>query len=126
MKAPVFGGFGAPSASAGEASKDTIKEEGNTGEEAPSLFPPAVHDEEGEGEEDEETMHSTKAKVFKMGKKKDENGIEKSSWLDLGVGVLRLKKHKEDNRRRMLLRNSSTGKIVIVSNMLSYTQPTKH
>ena len=34
-------------------------------------------------------------------------------------GVLRLKKHKETDARRMLLRNSSTGKITIVSTNFS-------
>lgn len=31
------------------------------------------------------------------------------------TGILRLKKHKENDSRRVLLRNSSTGKVVIVS-----------
>lgn len=34
--------------------------------------------------------------------------------LILHVGMLRLKKHKETGSRRVLLRNSSTGKITIV------------
>lgn len=43
-----------------------------------------------------------------------------TSWAWLGLtdwisGVLRLKKHKENDSRRVLLRNSSTGKVVIVS-----------
>jgi nucleoporin NUP2 len=84
------------------------------GGEAPALFSAAQHNVEGEGEEDEETTHAIKAKVFKMSKKK-EDGADKSYWADLGVGMLRLKKHKESESRRMLLRNSSTGKIVIVS-----------
>ena len=66
---------------------------------------------EGEGEEDEVTVHEIRSKVYKM--TKDKEG--KAQWGDMGVGVLRLKKHKETGARRMLLRNSSTGKITIVS-----------
>ena len=76
----------------------------------PLLASSSVHDLEGEGEEDEVTMHEIRSKVFKMTKDKD----GKAQWGDLGVGMLRLKKHKETNARRVLLRNSSTGKITIV------------
>lgn len=42
--------------------------------------------------------------------------FDATGWFDLLLmpGVLRLKKHKETEARRMLLRNSSTGKINIV------------
>lgn len=89
---------------------------------------PTPHDVEGEGEEDEETTYSAKVKAYRM-KKSDERGGQ--GWVELGVGTfniyvkkteaqyvagyLRLKKHKEMDARRMLLRNSSTGKINIVS-----------
>jgi len=68
----------------------------------------SVHDQEGEGEEDEETTHSVKAKVYSLNK-------EEGAWKELGVGVLKVKMHKETGARRLLLRNSSTGKIAIVS-----------
>jgi len=67
----------------------------------------SVHDQEGEGEEDEETTHSVKTKVYSLNK---EEGV----WKELGLGVLKVKKHKETGARRLLLRNSSTGKITIV------------
>lgn len=66
----------------------------------------SVHDQEGEGEEDEETTHSVKTKVYSLNK---EEGV----WKELGLGVLKVKKHKETGARRLLLRNSSTGKITI-------------
>lgn len=66
-----------------------------------------MHDQEGEGEEDEEVIHSVKTKVYSLNK-------EESVWKDLGLGVLKLKKHKETEARRLLLRNSSTGKVIIV------------
>jgi nucleoporin NUP2 len=92
------------------------------------------HDVEGEGEEDEETTYSARIKAYRM-KKEDERGGK--GWVELGVGEfnlcqedrqklkhmvgnLRLKKHKETDARRMLLRNSSTGKINIVRSCKSY------
>lgn len=68
----------------------------------------SVHDQEGEGEEDEETAHSVKTKVYSLNK-------EEGAWKELGLGVLKVKKHKETEVRRLLMRNSSTGKITIVS-----------
>jgi nucleoporin NUP2 len=41
------------------------------------------HDEEGEGEESEETLHATKVKVFRL-KPKEEGAAQ--GWADLGVG----------------------------------------
>jgi nucleoporin NUP2 len=68
----------------------------------------SVHDQEGEGEEDEETIHDVKTKVYTLNK-------EEGAWKDLGLGMLKVKKHKETGARRLLLRNSSTGKVTIVS-----------
>jgi len=42
-----------------------------------------------------------------------------TGWKDLGIGMLRLKKHKKTGSRRVLLRNTSTGKITI--NFTIYT-----
>jgi len=68
----------------------------------------SVHDQEGEGEEGEETTYSVKTKVYSLVK---EEGV----WKELGLGLLKVKKHKETGAQRLLLRNSSTGKIAIVS-----------
>ncbi|KAI6134527.1 hypothetical protein EV401DRAFT_1225280 [Pisolithus croceorrhizus] len=43
-----------------------------------------VHDEEGEGEEDEETVHAVRCKVFKLTKTDD-----RSEWKDLGIETQR-------------------------------------
>ncbi|KAH0827861.1 hypothetical protein J3R83DRAFT_3488 [Lanmaoa asiatica] len=98
-------------------------------EEAAKLLPSHTHDEEGEGEENEETTHVVRCKVYRLSKSED-----KSEWKDLGVGsfsllwlesalmyrfsptgMFRLKKHKETNVRRILMRNSNTGRILINS-----------
>ncbi|TFK44340.1 hypothetical protein BDQ12DRAFT_672813 [Crucibulum laeve] len=68
------------------------------------------HELEGKGEEDEDTVHAIKAKAYRL-RTADEKGG--AGWLDLGVGILRLKKHKTQSARRMLLRNSSTGRILV-------------
>jgi len=70
---------------------------------------PGSHGGEGEGEEDEETIYTIKAKVFKF--TTDREGT--SSWSEMGIGMLRLKKHKETDARRVILRSNTTGKILI-------------
>ncbi|KXN90991.1 Nucleoporin nup61 [Leucoagaricus sp. SymC.cos] len=77
------------------------------------------HDQEGAGEEDEETMHHVKLKAYVM---KDDKGAK--SWVELGYGVLRIKKHKETGSRRVLLRSSSTGQILINFTFHSAFKPT--
>jgi nucleoporin NUP2 len=47
-------------------------------------LPTKNHDEEGEGEENEETTHTTKSKVYKLVKDSSEDG--KPGWKELGVG----------------------------------------
>ncbi|KAM5530777.1 hypothetical protein V8D89_015552 [Ganoderma adspersum] len=92
-------GEGTPAPAFGEESKPP----------GPLLASGSAHDLEGEGEEGEETIHEIRSKVFKL--TQDKEG--KAQWGDLGVGMLRLKRHKETDARRVLLRNSGTGKITI-------------
>jgi len=84
------------------------------------LISTSNHDEEGEGEENEETTHAGKCKVYKLVKASE----MPAEWKDMGVGILRLKKHKETSARRALLRNSLTGKIIINFNLYSGLKPT--
>ncbi|KAF5370587.1 hypothetical protein D9758_001823 [Tetrapyrgos nigripes] len=95
------------------------KKEG--GLEAAALFGNSPHDEEGEGEEDEETTHSIRLKAFRL-KKADEGA---AGWAELGTGLLRLKKHKQTGARRVLLRNSSTGKVIINFNLYGGLNPSQ-
>ncbi|TDL26197.1 hypothetical protein BD410DRAFT_895609 [Rickenella mellea] len=78
------------------------------------------HDEEGEGEEDEETIHTVRVKCYKL-----KEGEAKREWADHGVGFLRLKKHKTTEDRRMLLRNSGNGKIIINFKLYSGLKPAR-
>ncbi|KAK7685168.1 hypothetical protein QCA50_011531 [Cerrena zonata] len=81
----------------------------------------SVHDLPGEGEENEDTIHEARVKMYKMGKNKE--GVP--DWLDQGVGIVRLKKHKETSARRLLMRNSHSGKIVLNFNLYSGLTPTQ-
>ncbi|KAG6920260.1 hypothetical protein DXG01_005029 [Tephrocybe rancida] len=92
---------------------ESVASEGSQG-----LITKNPHDEEGEGEEDESTVHDARSKVFQM-------DTGSSSWVDLGVGVLRIKKHKETGARRILLRNSGTGKIILNFKLYSGLKPTQ-
>lgn len=47
-----------------------------------------------------------------------------SEWADVGIGMLRVKAHKETGQRRLLLRNSSTGKVTINFNVYKGMNPT--
>lgn len=42
------------------------------------------HDEEGEGEEDEDTVHAVKLKAFKLRKEEEKGG---GGWTELGYGA---------------------------------------
>ncbi|KAH9061316.1 hypothetical protein EDB87DRAFT_1611110 [Lactarius vividus] len=88
---------------------DGTQEDGLARTLSPGL-PGGEGDAEGEGEEDEETTYTVKAKVYKF--TTDSEGA--SSWAEMGIGMLRLKKHKVTNARRVILRSSTTGKIIIV------------
>ncbi|KAG5638453.1 hypothetical protein H0H81_012518 [Sphagnurus paluster] len=134
---PVGFGFGSPpknteagASGAASSSSNTVDKGDDGATESQETDPPppifgglntkSPHDEEGEGEEQEETVHAVKLKAFRLSK-----GESGSSWLELGYGVLRLKKHKETEARRLLLRNSSTGKININFNIYSGLKPTQ-
>ncbi|KAL4073912.1 hypothetical protein J3A83DRAFT_4357823 [Scleroderma citrinum] len=87
---------------------ESIEENIAAEDDTPKLLSTSSHDEEGEGEEDEETMYAVRCKLFKLTKTDDNQ-----EWKDLGIGMFRLKKHKETNVRRVLMRNGNTGKILI-------------
>ncbi|KAG7098828.1 hypothetical protein E1B28_000732 [Marasmius oreades] len=114
------GGSGEPTPTVVEADSNGHQSQGTEDSAVTGMFGPNPHDEEGEGEQDEETVHSVKSKVYKM--KKDG---EKTSWVELGTGILRLKKHKVGEQRRLLLRNSSNGKININFNLYPGLKPSQ-
>ena len=92
--------------------------------------PPVVSAEVGnEGEEDEETVFSERAKLIQRlsnkerqkeiemkGKKPDEVKMDR----DYGVGVVRVNIHKETKKGRILFRLEGSGRVILVS--LPYLQ----
>ncbi|TFK26495.1 hypothetical protein FA15DRAFT_276827 [Coprinopsis marcescibilis] len=97
--------------------------EGTDGTSTPtSVFGTSAHDEEGEGEEDEETVHVVKSKIYRMKKAEEKGGV---GWVEIGSGFLRIKKHKETDARRVLLRNSTTGKINLNFKIYSGLKPSQ-
>ncbi|KAH9979165.1 hypothetical protein BJV74DRAFT_131572 [Russula compacta] len=99
---------------------DTPATEGSVEEDGPARTQsPGLHAGESEGEEDEETTYTVKAKVYKF--TTDREG--EPTWSEMGIGMLRLKKHKKTNARRVILRSSTTGKIVINFRIYPGLQP---
>jgi len=96
------------------ATEGSLEEDGSARTQSPGL-----HGGEGEGEEDEETTYTIKAKVFKF--TTDREGAP--TWSEMGIGMLRLKKHKETNARRVILRSNTTGKIIINFRIYPGLQP---
>lgn len=80
------------------------------------------------GEESEEAVHEVRAKALKFEKPDAGDSPAKpktaSPWVTKGVGPLRLLKHKETGKVRMLLRAAPGGQIVLNKSILpsvSYT-----
>lgn len=93
---------------------------------------PDNNDEEGEkheqisltegAETDEDIVHEVRAKVLKFvpaGEASDgEEKKSKSPWATMGVGSLRLLKHKESNAVRLLLRAEPRGNVAMNRSVL--------
>ncbi|KJA27886.1 hypothetical protein HYPSUDRAFT_35064 [Hypholoma sublateritium FD-334 SS-4] len=107
-------------AEAEDSGRDTPAAEGDPV--TPGLLAANPLDEEGAGEENEQTVYAIKAKAFKLSK--DAEGAAK--WLQLGTGILRLKKDKETDARRILLRNSTNGKVIVNFKIYSALKPTQN
>ncbi|KDN41328.1 hypothetical protein K437DRAFT_178241 [Tilletiaria anomala UBC 951] len=63
----------------------------------------------GEGEEDEDTQHEVRVKAWRK---------DGAAWKDVGVGMLRLKKKKSSDKRRMLMRSEGNGNVLINFNLV--------
>lgn len=61
-------------------------------------------DQPGPGEENEESLFTVRGKVMRF---------SGSSWADLGIGQIRLYKHKETGAKRIFARNSKSGRIIL-------------
>ncbi|KAF8160750.1 hypothetical protein B0H34DRAFT_806238 [Crassisporium funariophilum] len=104
----------------GQTTPTTAGGDGETSGNNSGLLASNPHDEEGVGEENEDTIHAVKLKAYRM-RKSDEKGG--SGWAELGLGIMRLKKDRNSSSRRILLRNSTNGKILLNFKIYSGLKP---
>lgn len=64
------------------------------------------------GEEDEETVFGVRAKLFLFGETLLDQGSGKKTWKERGVGEVRILRHKEHQRLRLLMRQEKTMKVI--------------
>mmetsp|Transcript_3333 Transcript_3333/g.6912 ORF Transcript_3333/g.6912 Transcript_3333/m.6912 type:complete len:199 (-) Transcript_3333:201-797(-) len=90
---------------------ETPKEEESTAE-----FAPVVELEEVDvvsGEEEEEVMYSQRGKLFLYGETLLDVGSGNKSWKERGIGDIKILKHKEHSRMRVLMRQEKTMKVIV-------------
>lgn len=96
------------------AAEDT-KEEETPEVESTATFEPVVKLEEVEvrsGEEDEEVIYGMRAKLFIFGETMLDAGTGNKTWRERGVGEVRLLRHREHQRLRLLMRQEKTMKVI--------------
>eukprot|EP00533_Pseudo-nitzschia_delicatissima_P007541 CAMPEP_0116092854 /NCGR_PEP_ID=MMETSP0327-20121206/8267_1 /TAXON_ID=44447 /ORGANISM="Pseudo-nitzschia delicatissima, Strain B596" /LENGTH=198 /DNA_ID=CAMNT_0003584313 /DNA_START=266 /DNA_END=862 /DNA_ORIENTATION=+ len=90
---------------------ETPKEEESTAE-----FAPVVELEEVDvvsGEEEEEVIYSQRGKLFLYGETLLDVGSGNKSWKERGIGDIKILKHKEHSRMRVLMRQEKTMKVIV-------------
>ncbi|WFD44468.1 hypothetical protein MPSI1_003136 [Malassezia psittaci] len=113
----------APSASAlstsasSEPTTETVQSEAQQTD-APGSPPPSTSQDKasdentltssGQGEEEEETKHEVRAKIWKL---------DQGKWQDLGITVFRLKYNPSFSKTRVLARNAVNGNVVLNFNL---------
>mmetsp|Transcript_21541 Transcript_21541/g.27860 ORF Transcript_21541/g.27860 Transcript_21541/m.27860 type:complete len:208 (-) Transcript_21541:115-738(-) len=106
-----------------EKTPDEPKEAVGTGEvavpaaeeESTATFEPVVKLEEVEiqsGEEDEEVVYAQRSKLFIFGETMLDKGSGNKTWIERGIGNLRVLRHKEHKKLRLLMRQEKTMKII--------------
>lgn len=80
------------------------------------LMPWQVELEEVEvvsGEEEEEVIYSQRGKLFVYGETLLDVGSGNKTWKERGIGDIRILKHKEHQRMRVLMRQEKTMKVIV-------------
>jgi len=101
-----------------EVPEEESKKDGEDGpkeEESTAVFTPVVSLAEVDvrsGEEDEEVILSVRAKLFIFGETMLDAGTGNKSWKERGVGEVRLLRHREHSRIRLLMRQEKTMKVI--------------
>jgi len=65
------------------------------------------------GEEEEEVMYSQRGKLFLYGETLLDVGSGNKSWKERGIGDIKILKHKEHSRMRVLMRQEKTMKVIV-------------
>ena len=102
------------------ATEEAPKEEEEKGkeeehEESTAVFTPVVELQEVEvksGEEEEESLFAVRAKLFIFGETLLDVGTGNKSWKERGTGEVRLLKHREHQRIRLIMRQERTMKVI--------------
>jgi Ran-binding protein 1 len=85
-------------------------------EESTAEFAPVVELEEVDvvsGEEEEEVIYSQRGKLFVYGETLLDVGSGNKTWRERGIGDIRILKHKEHSRMRVLMRQEKTMKVIV-------------
>lgn len=91
--------------------KDAPKEEESTAQ-----FTPVVELDEVDvqsGEEEEEVMYCQRGKLFVYGETLLDVGSGNKTWKERGIGDIRILKHREHQRMRVLMRQDKTMKVIV-------------
>lgn len=99
-----------------ETTEEAGKNETPKEEESTATFEPVVKLEEVEiksGEEDEEVLYAMRSKLFIFGETLLDKGTGKKSWKERGIGEVRLLRHREHQRIRVLMRQEKTMKVIV-------------
>lgn len=85
-------------------------------EESTAQFQPVIELDEVEvqsGEEDEDIAYCQRGKLFVYGETLLDVGSGNKTWKERGVGDIKILKHKEHGRLRVLMRQDKTMKVIV-------------
>lgn len=85
-------------------------------EESTAQFQPVIELDEVEvqsGEEDEDMAYCQRGKLFVYGETLLDVGSGNKTWKERGVGDIKILKHKEHGRLRVLMRQDKTMKVIV-------------
>ena len=103
------------SSDAPEANNEDTEADGAEEVESTAVFTPKVQLEKVEvtsGEEDEEVLYSQRSKLYIYGESLLDKGSGNKQWNERGIGDIKLLKHKENSRIRVLMRQERTLKVI--------------
>jgi len=107
--------FGEASAPAAATTEDDDAAEHPERQESTQEFTPVVQLEEVEVktmEEDEEIVFKMRAKLYRFTETLLNKGSGSKEWIERGVGEVKILKHRESERLRVLMRQEKTMKVI--------------